>query len=357
MYMKASLVIPSYNACERLYYNLLYLNMQDYPRADFEVIVVDNGSTDDTHEMLKGIEINYTLNSFSTSKNMGRAFARNYGVKESNGDIIIFLDSDMIAERSFIAKHLEAHRYCDIAVCGQSWRRVYTFYYDDFKGYLKRSLSKQLAEKSNCKIENLRDKQPLVSEKELMLGVGFDESFHLSKLYGAEKIILDKYGDNLENYCFPWSLLVTNNCSIEKNMFLKVDGFDSRFTGWGCEDLDFGYRLYKSGYKFVKQNDINSVHQEHPINFIDRGEENIFYFTKKYECIDLLLFYYGYLISVEKSIANIIMNEIEAINISNNSDMLELYRRLLVALRNKNKRINNIDQDWFYEIKKGVHFK
>ncbi len=134
-------------------------------------------------------------------------------------------------------------------------------------------------------------------------------------------------------------------------MLLKVDGFDNNFIGWGCEDLDFGYRLYKNGCNFIKQNVIRSVHQEHPINYIDRGQENIFYFTKKYESIDLLLFYYGYLISVDKAIANNIMKEIEEINITQYSDMLDIYRRLLVALRNKNRSINILERNWFYEIK------
>ena len=349
--MKASIVIPSYNASERLYYNLLYLNMQEFPRADFEVIVVDNGSSDDTSEMISRIDTNYALNSVYINKNMGRAYARNYGVKEAKGDIIVFLDSDMIAEKNFIAKHLEAHKYCNIAVCGQSWRRVYTFYYENFKGYLKRNLSKQLAEKGIFKICSLCNKQPLISEAEVISGECFEASFNLVKMYEAEKIILDKYGNNLDGFYFPWSLLVTNNCSIEKNMLLKVDGFDNNFIGWGCEDLDFGYRLYKNGCNFIKQNVIRSVHQEHPINYIDRGQENIFYFTKKYESIDLLLFYYGYLISVDKAIANNIMKEIEEINITQYSDMLDIYRRLLVALRNKNRSINILERNWFYEIK------
>ena len=50
--MKASIIIPSYNANHRLYLNLISRSYQDYPQQDFEVIVVDNGSTDDTIDML-----------------------------------------------------------------------------------------------------------------------------------------------------------------------------------------------------------------------------------------------------------------------------------------------------------------
>jgi GT2 family glycosyltransferase len=350
--MKVSIGIPSYRAGERLYYNLLYLNMQEYPRTDFEVIIVDNGSEDGTSEMLSSIDTNYELNSIHINTNMGRAFARNYGVMEAKGDIIVFLDSDMIAEKTFIAKHVDTHKYRNVAVCGQSWQRVYTYYYEDFKGYLRRNLYHQLTEYNFAKINKFHNKQPLISEAKVISGGCFEASFSLSKMHQAEKAILDKYGNNLDGYYFPWSLLVTNNCSIEKDIFFSVGGFDNSFIGWGCEDLDFGYRLYKNGCKFIKQIDISSVHQEHPINFIDKGEDNIIYFTKKYESIDLLLFYYGYLISVDKATANTIMTEIEEINTIKYGYMLEIYRRLLISLRNKNIRVDGFERNWFYEIKK-----
>ena len=51
--MRASIIIPSWNARERLYLNLVALNNQDYQGDDVEIIVVDNGSKDRTMDMLK----------------------------------------------------------------------------------------------------------------------------------------------------------------------------------------------------------------------------------------------------------------------------------------------------------------
>lgn len=347
--MKASIIIPTYNAKERLRYNLKSLNMLEYSRGDFEVIVVDNSSIDGTSEMLSNIDTNYNFKSVNINKNMGRAFARNYGVKEAKGEIIIFLDSDMIVEKYFLLRHIEEHKSGNTAVCGQSWRRVYSFYYEDFKGYLKRNLMKQLSEKDSFEKASLFNKKPLIAETEVINGDCFKASFYLARMHEAEKVILMKYGINLDGFCFPWSMLVTNNCSIEKDIFNKVGGFDNSFIEWGCEDLDFGYRLYKNGSKFIKQNNIESIHQEHPINFLENGAENIFYFTKKYDSIDLLLFYYGYLIKVDKNMANEIMKEIDSMQLNN---ALEIYRRLLVALRNKNCKVNDQDNNWLHEIRK-----
>jgi glycosyltransferase involved in cell wall biosynthesis len=349
--MKASIVVPSYNASERLYYNLLSINAQEYDRKDFEVIVVDNGSSDETSEMLSNFDANFTLNTIYLDKNMGRAFARNCGAMEAKGDIIIFHDSDMIAEKAFVKKHIESHQCCNTAVCGQSWCRLYSFYYENFKGYLLKNLASLYSEKYINKTDNLYHKSPLISEADVASGKCFEDSFNLTRMFYAEKKILDNYGNKLEGFYFPWSLLVTNNCSIDKELFTKIEGFDNSFIDWGCEDLDLGYRLYKSGCKFIKRNDIRSAHQEHPINFLDRGEANIYYFTRKYDDIDLLLFYYGYLIGADRTMANNILKEIDELNIAEFNNILELYRRLLVVLRDKSVNIKIQENNWFDEIR------
>ena len=59
--MRVSVIIPSYNSRERLYYNLITLNNQDCDYDTFEVVVVDNGSNDNTIEMLKEFESKYAL--------------------------------------------------------------------------------------------------------------------------------------------------------------------------------------------------------------------------------------------------------------------------------------------------------
>ena len=107
--MKASIIIPSFNAKDRLYNNLISLNCQDYPFSEFEVIVIDNGSADLTAEMLSNFSSYYTLIIIRLDKNVGIARARNLGIIKATGDIIIFHDGDMIATKDFVRKHIEAH--------------------------------------------------------------------------------------------------------------------------------------------------------------------------------------------------------------------------------------------------------
>ena len=130
--MKASIIIPSYNANERLYLNLTALNCQSYNGDDVEVVVIDNGSTDNTMEMLKDFELKYPLKIIRIDKNRGIAYGRNEGILNSEGEILIFHDSDMIASKDYIEQHLEAHKKPNVVVCGLFWRRVFTYYYKHF---------------------------------------------------------------------------------------------------------------------------------------------------------------------------------------------------------------------------------
>jgi glycosyltransferase involved in cell wall biosynthesis len=89
-------VIPAYNNKLLLRKTLEALNYQiGYGRNDYEVIIVDDGSSDGTCDYIKNVNRNYNLKYFYLERcdDSGRARARNYGWKKASGDIIIFIDS------------------------------------------------------------------------------------------------------------------------------------------------------------------------------------------------------------------------------------------------------------------------
>ncbi|GGY82212.1 hypothetical protein GCM10011613_28700 [Cellvibrio zantedeschiae] len=87
--MKISVVIPTYNSSKTIVRTLESVFKQTY--NSYEVIVVDDGSTDDTVQLLARFKDKITL---FCQPNSGAAAARNQGVKLSQGDLIAFLDSD-----------------------------------------------------------------------------------------------------------------------------------------------------------------------------------------------------------------------------------------------------------------------
>ena len=101
--VKVSIVVPTYNRRELLKECLDSLFNQTYPKDEYEVIVVDDGSTDGTEELLKEYAKNApcTLKYFK-QENRGPAAARNAGIKHAAGDIVCFLDDDCIADKNWI---------------------------------------------------------------------------------------------------------------------------------------------------------------------------------------------------------------------------------------------------------------
>jgi glycosyltransferase involved in cell wall biosynthesis/peptidoglycan/xylan/chitin deacetylase (PgdA/CDA1 family) len=104
-----SVVIPTFNRAERLRACLEALTFQTQPPADFEVIVVVDGSTDGTMAMLAEFAAPFTLRRI-WQENAGQNVARNRGIEEAAGHICLFLDDDIIASSTLVAGHLEAQR-------------------------------------------------------------------------------------------------------------------------------------------------------------------------------------------------------------------------------------------------------
>lgn len=99
--IKVSVIIPTYNEESVIIECLTSLSKQT--NKDFEVIVVDDGSTDTTPLKLRGASntLNYKLIVFN-GKHQGPGAARNLGAKQAKGDILVFVDADMTFDHHFL---------------------------------------------------------------------------------------------------------------------------------------------------------------------------------------------------------------------------------------------------------------
>ncbi len=93
--MKISVIIPTYNEEKNISSCLESLNKQT--AKDFEIIVVDDGSNDNTREIVKSLGVKII-----EQKHEGPAKARNLGAKHSAGKILVFVDADMTFESKFL---------------------------------------------------------------------------------------------------------------------------------------------------------------------------------------------------------------------------------------------------------------
>lgn len=104
-----SLVIPTRNRAEILIQVLTYLESLAYPRSKFEVLVVNDGSTDDTRQMLEMLEVGYRLRVFHQQP-QGTSAARNLAIQEASGTHVLFIDDDVFPCVDLLEHHEEAHR-------------------------------------------------------------------------------------------------------------------------------------------------------------------------------------------------------------------------------------------------------
>jgi glycosyltransferase involved in cell wall biosynthesis len=107
--LKISVIIPTYNRAESLLRTLRALAGQTFPARDFEVIVISDGSTDETPARLAEMEkafqqSGHTLRPIQ-QQNAGPACARNRGIREATGELIVFVDDDVEPIKEFLAIH------------------------------------------------------------------------------------------------------------------------------------------------------------------------------------------------------------------------------------------------------------
>lgn len=97
-----SVIIPTYNEAEDIGKCLDSLAKQSL--KDFEVIVVDDGSTDTTSQTLRGASKTLPDFRFFEQDHGGAGAARNLGAKHAKGDVLVFVDADMTFDKNFLEK-------------------------------------------------------------------------------------------------------------------------------------------------------------------------------------------------------------------------------------------------------------
>ncbi|HIE03648.1 MAG TPA: glycosyltransferase [Candidatus Latescibacteria bacterium] len=193
----ATVVIPVYNIRQVLKRTLAGILDQDYP--NYEVVVVDDGSTDGTEELFSlwrpasealGSGL---LKYVKLTQNRGRAAARNEGIRRAGGEVIIFLDGDNVPCRRFVAEHLLAHR---------RWTGIVT-------------------------VGN-------VELSEELLGSRFARFWN-------RRYVGNRRGLDLND--LPFYFPGTSNGSVRREDLLRAGCFDEEFRHYGGEDEDLWYRL------------------------------------------------------------------------------------------------------------------
>jgi glycosyltransferase involved in cell wall biosynthesis len=206
-----SVVIPTYNRRDSLLCTLESIGKQTYPAECFEVIVVDDGGSDGTDQLAR---VSYPFRLvYCRQTNQGSAAARNHGVDQSRGDILVFVDDDMTLAPGYLAGI--ANRTAPHTIV----MGVLQPYEPSNTSIYARYVALQIAE-------------------------------------AAARAPLDEY--------VPFSECTSNNLTVQRDDFVQSglwqDVLGDGPTLWG--DVEFGYRAWKQGCRFLRTADARIIHRD-----------------------------------------------------------------------------------------------
>ena len=238
----ASIIVPTYNRIDELQLTLDSIANQ-VCKYSFEVIVADDGSSEDTksvvNEYIGVLNIKYC---FQEDKGFRAAAARNMGIKLAEGELCIFVDSGIILHpksvEEFVSIYLEEN---NCAIVGY----IYGF---------------ETSEMSQKRIEELR----YVIETN-----SFDNAIPMlreKKFLDAREYIFQALGDELHQWPAPFIVFWSGNMAVPRKILLEIGMFDEYFNTWGGEDTELGLSLQKAGAKFILARNACAVHYPHEIN-------------------------------------------------------------------------------------------
>jgi len=209
-----TVLLATYNRREVLEACLRSFAAQDAPTGSFEIVVVDDGSQDDTVAFLQALSLPVPL-TWRTQPNAGAAAARNRGLALARGRLVLFVNDDTIAAPDLVSTHLRLHAQLGpepVAVLG--------------------TFAQEPAGMDNALMRYLE---------------GSTEIFLYSRFNPGQ--VLD--GSNL----------YTCNCSVPLAAVRAQAGFDERFARCDGEDTDLGVKLELAGVRLHYRPEARSWHR------------------------------------------------------------------------------------------------
>ncbi|HSO74609.1 MAG TPA: glycosyltransferase family 2 protein [Blastocatellia bacterium] len=214
--MLASIIITTYNRREALVETINVLGKQTVPPDQYEIVVVDDGSTDDTYEVVSKMSLDCSLKVFRHPENRGISAGRNLAIRNAIGRNLILVSDDLLVPENFIAMHLDTlGRYPGWWVVG-GFKQLDSLTTTPFGRYLDQ------LEKG---FERMRTGEPI--------------------------------GDGLFEMTWP----TARNLSLPRADLDRTGLFDEQFRS-SCEDQDLAHRARDFGIRFLYNASITSLHND-----------------------------------------------------------------------------------------------
>ncbi|MGG3465964.1 glycosyltransferase family 2 protein [Neobacillus pocheonensis] len=345
MTIQVTIIMNSYNRFPQCLYTLYSLEFQTFDPAKMEVIFVDDASTDDSCQ-LANYQPPYHFQYIRLRSNHGRSKAKNIGLQHASGEIIIFLDAELLVEPHFIEMRYQHHlneQTPTVATCFSHYAS-YTVFEKGFNHQQKLDFVSKVRPnlgKLSAHAQNAWKRLPVLTMEKVGLFEKDDFEKQSYKHVSFKKAIFPElihiYGNDLTGFHFPW-VCTFSPLSMKKTIVDEVGGFYEGFLGYGTEDWEFGYRLYKHGVKLINSPSGFVYHQEHPRNLVINNQEgipNFLTFFKKYNDFEIAASIFIFWLGKDWSFSNDLIKEYHQVlddNPEPYQEFFEVMIRLLEAV-------------------------
>ena len=233
-----SVIIPVYNRIAVMTRTLRSLQAQTMEKSSFEVIIADDGSTEDVQGVLATFPDLSTTYCRQPDLGFRVAAARNLGIAHASGELLVFNDNGMLLSPTALARHAALHAGRDDLV---------------LLGYMHGTSFTSDAEAIRALLD-AHSLEHAIAEMQRIGGMGDGREGYMTR-----------FGRDLSQWYIPWLGLWGGHFSVGAS-FLRKHGiaFDERFTRWGGEDHDFGIQLCRAGAHYQLCSDIRVVHYPAP---------------------------------------------------------------------------------------------
>ncbi len=233
-----SIVIPTYRNTGPLRQTLTSLMQLDYPPSRYEIVVVDDGSEDATARVVEAVAGRLPTVRYHAQPRAGAAAARNCGARLASGEILVFVDDDMLVPPTLIAQHLDAlQRYAPAVISG----------YREFAPDLAEQLSASPFGRFRLAVEPRLE-------------------------WGNQ---YEPYAKETDLSCRPHPNgggLTANNLATRRDDFFRIGGFDESFPHAGYEDQEFAVRAALAGYACLINYGLLAWHNDRRLTLREFGE-------------------------------------------------------------------------------------
>lgn len=240
-FVPVSIIIPCYNSERTILKTLLSIESQNLNKdqiSQIEVILIDDGSSNDVRDIVSIHNFNYELKIVSLDKNQGLSWARNIGASLSKNNVLIFIDSDIILSKNYILEHSVRNQIISNSIFVS----------------LKRNIDE---DDSIISVDNIKvginipdffdDSRIKKTIKQNQHGIYKQSEDQLVEILQETNYFRDfGYGRKIGFYDLP-TMVIGHNMSMRKNTFNSVGGFSKEFIGWGLEDTFFGAMAISKG--------------------------------------------------------------------------------------------------------------